>query len=96
MDTNALVAELVKVAIGTLVTSRVSKAIGQKDIAEIISASGLCIIGVDLAKLIIPVIDSVSGFFKGLHDSFSGIGDFFDNLDGSFLKDIIWFGAKKW
>jgi hypothetical protein len=86
MGTEELVAEILKVGVSTLISSKIAKAIGQKDIAEIIAGSGLCILGIDLAQLVIPIIKDVAGFIKGVGDFFGNGRDF---MNGTGLKSKI-------
>jgi hypothetical protein len=94
MVTDDLMADIIRSGVLALIGSRVARAIGEKDISEIISGTGWCIIGVDIIKILLPIAKAVSGFFKG-------IADFADKVEGFFSSDgilykILSFGAKKW
>jgi hypothetical protein len=49
-EVSVLLGDALKVGITSLVISKVAKTIGQKDIAEIIHATGWCVIALDVVK----------------------------------------------
>lgn len=59
MGVVALVTDIIQVGTSTLVFSKTSKVIGQKDISEMIKFAGLTCIGLDLFLLTKPLIDFV-------------------------------------
>lgn len=49
--------------------SKITRALQQKEISEIIEASGWCIIGIDVIKLVIPIIKGIEKFFDRMDKS---------------------------
>lgn len=86
MTTGALISEIIKTAFVTLVCSKLLKVMGKKDFGDIIAASGLCICGVDLAKIIVPFCKGVKDFFDKIGKFFGGIDDFFDKCSRDIKK----------
>lgn len=80
MDINMLCDDILKSGLAALIISRVAKGIGQKDISEIISAAGWCVVGLDLALIFIPTITSISNFFNGIGAFFSKIDNFIESI----------------
>jgi hypothetical protein len=88
---------MIRVGILTLVSSKVTKAIGEKDISEIIYGAGISVVGVNALMLIKPTIDlftNMSGWFVKMGDKIEGILNIFPK--GSVMDKIINFGAKTW
>lgn len=79
--TGVLVSEIIKTGFITLISSKLLKVMGKKDFADIIAASGVCICGVEIAKLIIPICKVISKFTQGIADFFGGIEEFFNTID---------------
>lgn len=59
-----LLVDIIRVGTTTLVISKISKVIGQKDIAEIIAGAGLIAVGLDVIILIGPVTKWIMDFTK--------------------------------
>jgi hypothetical protein len=76
MNSN-LIVDIIKVGALTLVISKVSKVIGQKDIAEIIAGIGLLIVGTDVIILITPICKGIVGFNNSVSNAFNSINQFF-------------------
>lgn len=53
-EMGGIVADIVKVGAVTIITSKATKAFGQKEIAEIISGIGWLSFGVGIARLFVP------------------------------------------
>lgn len=84
--TGVLVGEIIKTGFITLISSKLLKVMGKKDFAEIIAASGLCICGVEIAKLIMPICKDVSKFTQSIADFFGGIEGFFEKVGSGINK----------
>jgi hypothetical protein len=59
---NSLIADALQTGIVTLVVSKIAKGIGEKDLAEIIYASGMCVVGIDVVLMLKPITKAISGF----------------------------------
>lgn len=86
MKTGELLIDIIKSGVVTLVSAKMTKAIGEKDISDIISCCGYGIIGVDTILLISPIVEALEKFFKHMSDLGDGASEF--------LKDLMSFFAK--
>lgn len=66
METGQLVTDIIKSGVATVVVSRISKAIGEKDIADIITGAGLTVVGVDILLLTIPTCNKIMDFLNSV------------------------------
>jgi hypothetical protein len=89
-----LIADIIRSGVLALIGSRVARAIGEKDISEIIAGTGWAVIGVDAIKIAGPTSKVISGFFKTISEWGVKIENLLSN-DG-ILSKILNFGAKQW
>ena len=69
-----------KVAILTVVMSRVSKSIGQKEISEIIVCVGVLACGVYIIQGLTPLVKGIQEFGNNFNAGMQGLNNFFDKL----------------
>lgn len=76
-----LIIDIVRSGTTALVMNKISKSIGQKDIADIISGAGWTIVGVDTIKLTIPFCRGVKTICGNVNEFFVKLGEIFDKID---------------
>jgi hypothetical protein len=87
---DSIIADMVQVGIVSLVSSKVAKSIGEKDIGEIIAGTGWIAVGIDGVRLIKPICDTLKGFGESLYNFFSFFDGIVKNLSQvPLLGDII-------
>lgn len=73
---DSALSELVKVAMVSVVGSRITKSIGEKDISDIISCAGMAAVGICGLQVLLPVVKSLQELGANMQkffDTFSGI-----------------------
>ena len=78
--TSDLLVDMIKVGTLTLVISKVSKVIGQKDIAEIIAGIGFLTVGTDLVILVTPICKGIVNFNNSVGNAFNSMSQFFQMI----------------
>jgi hypothetical protein len=76
-----LVIDILKSGSLAFLFSKITKAIGQKEISEIIAGSGWAIIGVDFLAIIVPGIKTVTDSIDKTTAFFQSIGNFFQSIE---------------
>ena len=69
-----------KTAIMTIVISRVSKAIGEKEIGEIVSAVGLIACSVYIITAFVPLANGIQQFGTNFAEGMKGANEFLQKL----------------
>jgi hypothetical protein len=85
MTTGDLLIDIIKTGTVALIGTKVTKAIGQKEISEIINGTGWLICGVDIVLLVTPIIKTIQcGFDKvgAVADKISYLISMFDKIPG--------------
>lgn len=77
---NEILIDMVKVGMISLVSSKIAKAIGEKDISEIIAGSGWCVIGVDTVRLLVPICAGLKNFGSKMYEFFDRCDNITENL----------------
>lgn len=62
--------------------SKITKAIQQKEISELIEGAGWCIVGVDIVKLIIPLIKGMEALGDKIANMFNACDRLVNSLKG--------------
>jgi hypothetical protein len=84
--------ELIKSGATAFIGTKVTKALSQKEISETIAACGWLVVGYEVVRLLVPIVNGIHGFFNGASSLFDKadsivdklgklrfIGDFFEN-----------------
>jgi hypothetical protein len=64
--------------------SKITKSLQQKEISEILEASGWCIVGIDVVKIIVPILRNIKGFFADVNGFFDNCNKFMNGVKGFF------------
>lgn len=80
--------DIIKVGTLTIIVSKATKAIGQKDMADIISGVGILAVGIDIVILITPVCRFIARIGNKASDATQGL-----NQIGLFLGKILHMGG---
>lgn len=72
--------EIIKTGVATIVISRMAKAVGEKDMAEIVSVSGVSIIGIDIIKIVKPVVIGIQKAYDKIDITLDKWGKVTENL----------------
>lgn len=75
-----LIIAVAKTGLVTLVVSKFTKAIGEKEISEIITAVGIIIIGVYVIQAFMPLAQGVQDFANNINNAVKGLGNIIDKL----------------
>jgi hypothetical protein len=83
--------ELVKTAVLTIVGSRISKSIGEKDIADIISGAGTAAVGICALEVLLPICKSLQQVGANMQKFFDTFSGFTERLaqSGGWIADWI-------
>lgn len=92
MTTDDLIGNIIKNGMFTLIGSKITRAIGEKDISDIIAGTGWAIIAVNVLEIVTPMIKTINDIMFTLNKWGDIIEKIFQN--NSILNKIINFGAK--
>lgn len=85
-----ILVDILKSGTVAFIGTKITKAISQKEISEIIAGSGWAVVGVDLVKLLIPIIKGIEGFFDKVEGMFDRADKLMEGLSRvPFLGKVI-------
>lgn len=96
---DALLIDIVKSGTIALVGTKITKAIGEKEISEIIAGTGWTIVGINMVLMITPVVKGIQNFFDKATKMFDAMSNTFEKMGnipilGEFIKRGIVEGAN--
>jgi hypothetical protein len=77
---DALLIDVMKSGMLALIGSKITKAIGEKEISEIIEGTGWAIVGIDVALIITPIVKGMQTFFDKATNTLNALSNAFEKL----------------
>jgi hypothetical protein len=84
INVGGLLIEILKSGTLAFLGNKITKSLQQKEISEIIAGCGWCIVGIDVVKLIMPIINGTGKFFDSASRFFSACDKFAQTIQNFF------------